>query len=97
MNQLILNPDTNRWVSIYSKTGKKVLKKYVNYLNQSGGKKSGRIQGIKRTFSKKKKQQKQHVKRHKHRQKDKKEHNKKRKSIKKRSKCKSNCIKKTSK
>ena len=54
MNQLILNPDTNRWVSIYSKTGKKVLKKYVNYLNQSGGKKSGRIQGIKRTFSKKK-------------------------------------------
>ena len=43
MNQLILNPDTNRWVSIYSKTGKKVLKKYVNYLNQSGGNKSGRF------------------------------------------------------
>ena len=29
----ILNPETNRYVNVSGKTGKKVLKNYVNYLN----------------------------------------------------------------
>ena len=44
MYHKIINPKTNRKVSIYSKLGKKIIKNYLNILNQSdfnkiGGKK----------------------------------------------------------